>query len=215
MRGTLKPGPVIAARACVLAVLLPACTEGDKPAPPILLNFHAIEEGRAYRSPQLSGEALAWVVDRYGIRTVVNLRGANPDQKWYRDEAAVCRDKGVALVDLAFNSQQLPAPELLAQLIETLAQAERPILIHCQGGADRTGAAAALYRMTVLKQSREQAMAELSVDYWHSRAKAPCMDRLIEIFEPAEGWLERYATTYQQISCRPGTAPVDAAGQER
>jgi len=186
-----------------MALLVTACTDGDKPAPPILLNFHVIEEGRAYRSPQLSGEALAWVIDRYGIRSVVNLRGTNPDQKWYREEAAVCREKGVVLIDHPFNSQQLPAPELLAGLLETLRSAERPMLIHCQGGADRTGAAAALYRMIVLNQSRQQAMAELSADYWHSRAKAPCMDRLIELFEPTEAWLEQYAATYQQISCTP------------
>lgn len=192
-----------------------ACNGGDKSAPPVLWNFHAIEEGQAYRSPQLSGDALAWVIDRYGIRTVVNLRGSNPDEKWYRDESAVCREKGVTLVDLAFSSQRLPDPELLAALLETLRTAQRPILIHCQGGADRTGAAAALYRMAVLNQPREQAMAELSADYWHNRAKAPCMDRLIEIFEPSEAWLEHYAATYRQIACTSESAPVDAAERER
>lgn len=185
-------------------VLLSAVGCKDKaPDKPILLNFHTIDEGKAYRSPQLSSEALSYVIDNYGIKTVVNLRGTNLGKPWYDAEAAVCRGKNVALVDHAMSSQALPSPELLEAILATLATAERPLLIHCESGADRTGAVAGLYRKAVLGQDTEAAMQELSPDYWHFRAKKPCMDTLVEMFEPGDNWLTTYTRNFDTLVCRP------------
>ena len=51
-------------------------------------NFHEVVPGQFYRSAQLSGERLGAEIDRYGIKTVINLRGENPDKGWYVDEVS-------------------------------------------------------------------------------------------------------------------------------
>lgn len=179
------------------------CTnEGASGPDPVLFNFYAIEEGKAFRSSQLSGEALGWVIDRHAIKTVVNLRGPNPGKPWYDQEVAACRDKNVALVDIPMSSQSLPSADLLEQIQQTLRTAEYPILIHCESGSDRSGAVSGLYRLDVLGQDRARALGELSTKYWHFRERKPCMSKLVEIYEPTEEWLARYRAEHDTLECR-------------
>lgn len=186
----------------VLACAFIGCGNDQTPvAAPILFNFHPIEDGQAYRSSQLSGEALSWVIDRYNVKTVVNLRGTNAGKPWYDEEVEACRAKNVALVDLPMSSQSLPSPDLLQSIVQTLRSSQYPILIHCESGADRTGAVSALYRIDVLHHDRTAALTELSPEYWHFRNKKPCMDKLAEIYEPTPEWMTQYERDYGQLSC--------------
>jgi protein tyrosine/serine phosphatase len=153
-------------------------------------NFRVVEPGRLYRSAQLDATTLELLVDVLGIRTVVNLRGENPDEAWYENERAVLEAKGVELVDVRMSAMALPAREELLKLYDTLLTAEEPILIHCQAGADRTGAAAAIWRMVVLGEPRDEAARELCVCYGHFEAFTPAMDELVRIFQPDRAWIE-------------------------
>jgi protein tyrosine/serine phosphatase len=177
------------------------CNDNEAANTPILFNFHAIEGGQAFRSSQLSGEALSWVIDRHAIKTVINLRGTNAGKPWYDEEADACRAKNVALIDLPMSSQSLPAPDLLASIVQALRTAQYPVLIHCESGADRTGAVSALYRIDVLKHDRADALKELGSQYWHFRQSKPCMDRLAEIYEPTAEWMAQYERDYGQLTC--------------
>jgi len=38
-------------------------------------NFHEVSKGTVYRSAQLDEDELAEYIDRYGIRSILNLRG--------------------------------------------------------------------------------------------------------------------------------------------
>jgi protein tyrosine/serine phosphatase len=76
------------------------------------------------------------------------------------------------------------------------------MLIHCQSGADRSGLVSGLYRLEVLRQDRATALRELSTDYFHFRSKYPCMDTLLEIYEPTPEWMSKYEQEYAQITCQ-------------
>jgi len=55
--------------------------------------------------------------------------------------------------------KRLPPPESLAAFVELVETAERPILVHCQGGTHRTGVASAVFLLLEgadLKDAREQ-----------------------------------------------------------
>lgn len=186
-------------------LLLPSCrdeqaVEADVDKAPIF-NFHTIAEGEAYRSAQPSGDELIEAVERYGIRTVINLRGENPDKDWYVQEVEAIEKAGITLIDHSMSSKRLPDPEMLRAITESLQSAEYPILIHCQSGSDRSGAVTAIYRMLVLGHDRKEALEELSMRYFHYRKIAPCMDTLAEWYEPGDEWLDQYAEEYQQVEC--------------
>jgi len=171
----------------------PGCGVGvyDHYAPlTVLDNFRVITPGQAYRSAQLDADSLALVLERYGIRTVINLRGEQDDEPWYQAERSVIENAGAALVDIPMSASALPPTESLLKLYDTFLAADYPILIHCQGGADRTGAAAALWRMVVRGDSRADASTELSPLYGHFEPVHPAMDELVAIFQPDRGWIE-------------------------
>ncbi len=125
---------------CVLVLLsvAPACLYLDH-------NFRAVEKGAFYRSGQLDDRHLSAVIAEHSIATVINLRGSNPEQKWYQSERRVCADHGVVHHDLRWSKDKLPTPESLAQFLAWVDTSEQPILVHCQGGIHRTGVASACY----------------------------------------------------------------------
>jgi len=68
--------------------------------------------------------------------------------------------------------------------------AQKPILIHCREGADRTGLASALYLAAIKKAGEAVAEGQLSIRYGHiSLPFIPeyAMDRAFETLEPSLG----------------------------
>ena len=78
-------------------------------------NLGTIAAGQVYRSNQLSGPALREEIAVLKLRSVINLRGANAGDEWYRDETNVCQVAGVAHYDVKMSAVRLPTPETLAR----------------------------------------------------------------------------------------------------
>jgi hypothetical protein len=110
-----------------------------------LSNLYWVETGCLARSAQFYGRHTGLILDAYGFRSVLNLRGANPKAAWYREETAACAARGVRHLDLPINSRRLPRRAELLALLDAFAEAPAPALLKCSGGADRTGLAAFLY----------------------------------------------------------------------
>lgn len=120
-------------------------------------NVRVVVPGRVYRSAQLTGnnytadtarligDDLNDVLRRYHIRTVINLRGGNMTNDYYRQEITDCRRYGAVHVDISMSAHHLPPPQSLRQLLAAFDSLPYPILFHCQGGADRSGLVGALY----------------------------------------------------------------------
>jgi protein tyrosine phosphatase (PTP) superfamily phosphohydrolase (DUF442 family) len=106
-------------------------------------NFHAVIPGQLYRSGQMSAAHLQAHVEKSGIRTIVNLRGANPGEAWYQDEIESAQGGGQVHIDLPIDSVW-PTKNELRELMQTLETCPKPVLLHCQSGIDRTGIASAL-----------------------------------------------------------------------
>src|SRR6516162_10223858 len=60
----------------------------------LLENFHAVIPDAIYRSGQLSPSSLQQHIERYQIRSVINLRGKNANQPWYQEECAMAAHCG-------------------------------------------------------------------------------------------------------------------------
>lgn len=175
-------------------------------------NFHAITEGRAYRCAQVRPESLEFISRTRKIRTVVNLRGENSGSEWYDVERRACQELGLQLVDIRTSAAALPTPESLLQLYDTIKTAPEPILFHCKAGADRTGMAAAVWRMVQEGDDAKAAGRELSIAFGHFRNVHPEMIELVTLFKADRGWiLNEYPRVYAERSAaRKGRAAAKA-----
>lgn len=130
-------------------------------------NWHPVIPGKVYRSAQLPPAVLPDYVRSYGIRTIVNLRGAFTDSRWYGPQRRVVDELGITQVDLHLSVFHAPPPEKIRRFIEILETAEYPILIHCRRGADRTGIASTIVLLLQDGISYHDATAQLSLHYGH------------------------------------------------
>ena len=151
-------------------------------------NIDVVDPGAVYRSGQLSGERLTQLITERKIRTVINLRGPNAGRPWYDEEARATQALGVTQIDLPMSATREPDPALLDRLVTTLKTAQKPFLIHCESGSDRTGLATALYRLESLKEAPDVAGKSLSFYWGHFPwlgSPTVAMDRTFESYVAA------------------------------
>ena len=131
-------------------------------------NFHTVTPEEAYRSAQLDRDELRHYARKYHIRSIINLRGKKPGKAWYREEKATAAELGIRHIDYGgIGAVRPPSASDLATLLTLFATAPRPVLLHCQAGADRSGLAAALWKKAVDKTPARQARKQLSLRYGH------------------------------------------------
>jgi protein tyrosine/serine phosphatase len=146
-------------------------------------NFHVVDQGKVYRSAQLTGSELEDAITKYKINTIINLQGKNPDEQWYIEEQNVTRKYGVKLIDIAMSTESIPQKQSLIKLLEAFASAPRPILIHCRAGADRSGEAAALYQIEYMGKSKEEALKMLHPKYLHLSLFVPAKKYFVNLYQ--------------------------------
>jgi len=157
-------------------------------------NFHAVQPGVLYRSAQLSRGELETLARRYGIKSVLNLRGANPGRAWYEGEMAAVRDLGIAHYDDALSAKRFVTAAQITQLLAIVRRAPKPLLIHCESGADRSGLVAALFDYAIRGESAAAADRQLSLAYGHFpyfMSRTGAMDRSFWAFVRAPDDLAR------------------------
>ena len=130
-------------------------------------NFAAVVPHELYRSAQLSASGIEFYQKKYGIKTIINLRGDNTGSPWYDDEVAEAKRLGIAHVNFRMSGRRDLPQDRARHLIDLMNKAEKPALLHCFSGADRTGLAAALYLAAVKGRSLTEAEGQLSILYGH------------------------------------------------
>ncbi len=103
-----------------------------------------VVKDKVYRRRQLSSGQLSHLIESEGIKTIINLRGAQPEETWYQQEKALANQYGITLTDIDFSANELPNVWEINYLYDVLKSADTPLLLHCKHGVDRTGMASAL-----------------------------------------------------------------------
>ncbi|NVM20800.1 MAG: tyrosine-protein phosphatase [Desulfobacterales bacterium] len=127
-------------------------------------HFLTVTPGVFYRSAYLRPDNLEKVLERYKIKTVVNLIGQdNPEKKTrLQNERRICREKGVKLVEMPMPVETPPTPDQLSAWLALLDSVEdHPILVHCMHGVVRTGMMAAVYEIEYLNKNNEEVLSGL------------------------------------------------------
>lgn len=125
-------------------------------------NFHVVSPGLIYRSAQLDAAGLTQVVQEHGIKSILNLRGAD-GSAWYNAETNRSQQLGVQHYDFALEAGRELKNEEMDQILAMIDSAPKPMLIHCKSGADRTGLVGALYLYSLEGKSSALAGRELTV----------------------------------------------------
>ena len=183
-------------------------------------NVHVVQEGRVYRSAQLTGvgiqsesarlagHGLADVLEKYHIRTVINLRVKSEDANWYFAETAISRSHNAAHIDIPLSAVRMPPPESLRELLAAFDSAPYPIIYHCQAGADRTGLVSAIYAAIYEKEPLDEAeSSQLTWKRGHfSWSKTHPMDDFFDLYRktgnglPLREWiLTKYPALYDAL----------------
>jgi protein tyrosine phosphatase (PTP) superfamily phosphohydrolase (DUF442 family) len=116
-------------------------------------NLHRVSD-TLYRSAQPSAEGMR-NLKAMGIKTIVNLRSFHSD----RD---MMKGTGLAYEHIYMKAWH-PEEEDAVRFLRIVTNPKgAPVLVHCQHGADRTGAMCAIYRVAVQGWSKEEALKEMT-----------------------------------------------------
>ncbi len=147
-------------------------------------NFATVEKGVLYRSAQPDKEDIEHYSKQYAIRSILNLRG-NDTNEWYKEEIQTSKALGIVHYDLTLSAYRQPTTKDIDTLVNILKTAPKPLLIHCYGGADRTGLAVSLYEYIINKESASQAKENLSAFHGHLpffNSNTLAMDKAFDTF---------------------------------
>ena len=126
---------------CVCAGALLAA---EHPQVPGVSNFHQVDV-RVYRGAQPSGRGFENLAG-LGIKTVIDLRPGGEHSLTH--EKRVVEGLGMRYVSLPLKKMTAPSGSQIAALLQLILDGSAaPVFIHCQRGADRTGAVIACYRI--------------------------------------------------------------------
>src|SRR5262245_37440947 len=124
-------------------------------------NLYKIEDG-LYRGAQPTAAGFQELA-ALGVKTVLNVAGGAGD------DGLIAKDS-LKLAHVPMRAWGLRDDRVLEALRVMADPANRPLLIHCQHGADRTGALVALYRVVVQGWTKEKAVLEMNQGGYHHSA---------------------------------------------
>ena len=128
-------------------------------------NFGTVIPGTLYRCSHPTPMRLRSLTRRYGLTTVINLRGATGTGSYHlsRDAAAKL---GLTYHDLSMESRGAPHRDRILRLLDIYRALPGPALLHCKSGADRAGLAAGLCLLFDGARA-DDALRQLSWRYGH------------------------------------------------
>lgn len=121
------------------------------------------EPGMVYRSAWLDGEVFAELIEKYQIRTVINL--CNPDEMGHErcvDQRQFVRGSGAQLLEMPMPPTIDASDADVAQFVAILSNPNNyPILVHCQHGVTRTAKLLAMYDILFRDMTAQQSLAAM------------------------------------------------------
>jgi protein tyrosine/serine phosphatase len=123
-----------------------------------------VEEGKIYRSGQLSRHLVRQTLEMHKIQTVVDLTWDDPNEQNHVAELAAIAELGIERKLCPLQSDGTGDVHIYARAVSEVARAARdgkPVLVHCAAGTQRTGGVVAFYRLLVEGKSPAFTFAEM------------------------------------------------------
>ena len=117
-------------------------------------NLYKVSD-QLYRSAQPSAQGMTILSKKLGIETVVNLRSFHSDRN-------KIGKTGLGYEHIYMKAWHPERKEVIRFLQIVNNSKRTPVLVHCQHGADRTGAMCAIYRIVVQGWTKKEAIREMT-----------------------------------------------------
>lgn len=117
-----------------------------------------------------------------GIKTLLNLRGGKLIPTSLLSAEAATKH-GITPITVGMSARAAPRAETVLELLDVFEAIEKPFVMHCKSGADRTGLASVIYLYEFEKLPKDVAMKQLSARYWHFKwSKTGVLDLFLETY---------------------------------
>lgn len=179
-RWRLRPR-LLVANVIVLALVLLGVSYRDYFVPK---RFAEVEKEQLFRSAELKPGPLRMVIEKNRIHTILTLLSEEADSPGQRAEREVAAEKGLTIQRVPMPGNGCGSDDDLDRAAAIIADtAQRPLLVHCAAGVNRTAAAYAAYRMKYEGWTPEQAIAEHDRFGWSIRENDALCRRLREYYD--------------------------------
>jgi len=144
--------PLVALEGCRSRAVAPRPAAWAQPVPSATLKNWYQVDADVYRSEQPTREGFK-EIRANGIKTIINLRSSHSD-------ASLVEGLGLGLVEIPMTAAGFTEDDVV-KVLKAIRAAPKPVLVHCQYGADRTGVVMAMYRIIIQGWTKAEAVAEL------------------------------------------------------
>ena len=146
-------------------------------------NFRVVTSD-LYRSGQMRTGEWNKSFEEHHYRSVLNLRGENKKVDWYDKELEFASEHNIEHYDFALTAKTAPSDAEMVSIVKIMRLAPKPLLVHCNSGADRAGLVSALYVYSIEGMQAASAHQQLSFWYGHFSwlRKTAAMDRALSNF---------------------------------
>jgi protein tyrosine/serine phosphatase len=142
----LAKGPVLQVQSASCTYLVETFSQ------PAGNNFHKVSDS-LYRSAQPEKENIR-IYESLGIQTIINLRGIHSDKK-------KVFGTNLKLIEIPMHAWMAGNDTNVIHALQAIRDAKKPVLVHCQHGADRTGLIIAMYRIVEQGWTKQEALTEM------------------------------------------------------
>lgn len=139
----------------------------------VVKRFGTVVPGKVYRSGQISRFLIGDVIERNGLRTIIDLNGFDPDDADQRAEVEASEEKVVRHLRFPLRGDATGQIERYAGAVQAMVESEQqggPVLVHCAAGAQRTGACISFYRLLIRHDPAADVYRELVSYGWDPKA---------------------------------------------
>lgn len=128
-----------------------------------------VEQGSIYRSGQLHPALVERVLVDHNISVIVDLNGKRAGKVEHETEDNVAEQLGIDKNRYPLNGNGTGDIEQYALAIAAIAAAvesQKPVLVHCSAGSQRTGGVLAMYRVLVQQSPVKSVLEEMERYNW-------------------------------------------------
>jgi len=137
--------------------------------------FGVVKEGQIYRSGQLSSSLVKRILLKYKIGVIVSLSGDSSGDVDKDAERQAAAELDIERLIFPLSGNGTGDINNYARAIAAICEAQKkqkPVLVHCTAGVQRTGGVIAAYRLLVEKENAPFVLAEMMRFGWNPKRNA-------------------------------------------